>query len=309
MGNIPYQKAPTTIREQIELLKARGVLIENQNFAEKVLESVSYFRFSAYLYPFRIKQSEEDYRQGTSFDLCWRYYRFDRKLRFVIMDALERVEVATRTAVANSMSLKYGAFFYRTAENFATPTDYRRLERFNALLEEALKESKEDFVRHFKKKYDASNGLPIWMAAETMTFGNILTLFKLLKKRDKENISRTFGRDAATFESWLTCLNYVRNVCAHHARIWNRHMAVPIKTPHKSPEWNEPAYPVTTDRIYSVLCVLKYLLDIIVPQSGWTQRLLGLLNDFPEIPRISMGMPRDFEKSSLWSKNPITQGK
>ncbi len=114
--------------------------------------------------------------------------------------------------------------------------------------------------------------MSLWMAAEVMTFGNMLTFFRMLKMRDKKAIARDFGINADTFETWLKSLNFVRNVCAHHGRLWNRHLAIAPGIPNKDPRWHEKRYPIVPHRIYSVLCILKQLIDVIAPQSRWPAR-------------------------------------
>ena len=128
----------------------------------------------------------------------------------------------------------------------------------------------------------------------------MLTLFRLMKKQDKQVIAKSFGSNEHVFESWLTNLNYVRNICAHHGRLWNRQLAVNPLIPAKDLRWHEAAYPISSNRIYSTLCILKSLLDVIVPQSNWKARFYSILAEFPMIHRISMAIPEDFEKSAIW---------
>ena len=300
MGNIPYSKQALSVEDQILLLGKRGVHVEDGGFARQVLETVSYYRFSAYLYPFRKNDGTDDYIPGTSFNQCWQYYRFDRKLRFCVIDAIERVEVAVKTQMVNHLAEKYGPFSYRNTSTFAARLNFSRYQELLTFIDTETQKSREEFVEHFRRTYDASAGLPLWMAVEVMTFGNMLTLFRLMKKQDKQVIAKSFGSNEHVFESWLTNLNYVRNICAHHGRLWNRQLAVNPLIPDKDVKWHETAYPVNPNRIYSTLCILKSLLDVIVPQSNWRSRFYSLLAEFPMIHRISMALPDDFENSAIW---------
>ncbi len=300
MGSIIYSKQAQNITEQILLLQKRGVFINNLTFAQQVLETVSYYRFSAYLFPFRKNDGSDDYIAGTTFETCWQYYRFDRRLRVCIIDAIERVEVATKTKIVNLLATKYGPFAYRDSTIFAFPLNKARYSELLNFVDNETQKSKEEFVNHFRQTYDTANGLPIWMAVEVMTFGNMLTLFRLLKKQDKQAIAKSFGTNEKLFESWLTNLNYIRNVCAHHGRLWNRQLAVNPLIPEKDDKWHEQTYPVNANRIYSTLCILKTLLDSIAPQSNWKHRFYSLLNEFPMIHRVSMALPDNFEKSKIW---------
>ena len=295
-----YTKPALDIPAQLFLLESRGLGIEDVAFARRALENVSYYRFSAYLYPFRRKDGSDGFIPGTTFNQCWQYYRFDRRLRVCVLDAIERVEVAVRTRIANHLSLKYGPFAYRDPSVYADSVNETRFNELLTFIDTETRKSKEDFVEHFRQTYDTSNGLPLWMAVEVMTFGNVLTLFRLMKKQDKQAIAKSLGSNEHVFESWLTHLNYIRNICAHHGRLWNRKYAVNPLIPSKDPKWHEADFPVNATRIYSTLCILKTLLDVVAPQSRWRQRFCTLLAEFPCIHRISMGIPDGFENSAIW---------
>ena len=245
---------------------------------------------------------------GTTFEKVWGYYRFDRKLRFLVMDAIERVEVAVRSSIVNLFAVQHGVFGYRDAANFAKPLDNVRFQKTLQFIDSETTRSNEEFVSHFRASYDSSNGLPLWMAAEVMTFGNLLTFFRLMKMSDKKAVARQFGLTSALMESWLTTLNYIRNICAHHGRLWNRHVAVCPLIPEKDARWHENAYPVNPMRVYSVLTILNALVKKVAPQSGWKVRLFSLLSDFPDIHRLSMAIPTGFEKSALWKEPDAEKG-
>ncbi len=295
-----YPKNALDIPSQLFLLESRGVVIEDMAFARRVLENVSFYRFRAYLFPFLRKDGSGNYAPGTSFNQCWQYYRFDRRLRVCVLDAIERIEVSVRTQIANNISLKYGPFAYRDPSIFAANLNMARYNELLSFIATETIKSKEEFVELFRRTYDTSNGLPLWMAVEEMTFGNVLTLFRLMKKQDKLAIAQSLNSSKTVIESWLTNLNYIRNICAHHGRLWNRKLAVNPLIPSKDAKWHEVNYPVNADRIYSTLCILKTLLDEVAPQSQWKQRFYALLAEFPCIHRVSMGIPDGFENSAIW---------
>lgn len=295
-----YAKPPLPIDAQLNLLESRGMTIEDREFATRALATVSYYRLSAYSFPYRSSNHPDHFVPGTTFSRVWNAYRFDRRLRSVVLDGIERVEIATRTKIVNRFSTQYGAFAYRDPANFAAPLDMVRFSKTLTFIDDETNRSNEEFVSHFRKAYDTTKGLPLWMAAEVMTFGNMLTFFRMLKKRDKKAIAKDFGVNADTFETWLKALNFVRNVCAHHGRLWNRHLAIAPGIPIKDPRWHERRYPIVPHRIYSVLCILKQLIDVIAPQSRWASRFAGLLAEFPDIHRLSMALPTGFEKSLIW---------
>lgn len=298
-----YEKTPLTIEQQIRLLKDRNLVVDNEEFARRILSTVSYYRLTAYLFPFRLKDDSNNFVQGTSIEMVWQYYRFDRKMRFLLIDVIERIEIAIKAMIVNHFSCHYGAFGYTETANFASPINVHRHEKMMECIYSEMNRSKEEFVKHFMTKYDTSQNLPLWMATEIMTFGTMLTFFRMMKKRDKQAIARPFGISEEVLESWLVSLNYIRNICAHHGRIWNRVLAVKPSIPKKLAEWHEDNFPVDVTRIYSILTIGMFLLRTIAPQSGWAMRLQTLLAEFPNIPRLSMGIQNNYQTSSLWRKN------
>lgn len=300
-----YEKPPLSISEQLQLLKDKGVIIQDTAFATKVLSTVNYYRLSAYLYPFR-DPTNGGYMAGTTLEMAWLHYRFDRRLRLHILDALERFEVAFKTQVAYQHAIRYGAFGYRDTANFAkyNMNDYSLRNahaKLLGLIDDEAKRSQEDFIKHYITHYNPQKGLPIWMAVEIMSFGNMLRLYEMEKKADQKAVAAFFGLKRPLMISWLEALRHVRNICAHHGRLWNRYLSISPATPGLDiSAWHDSATPMNAQRIYGVLCVLKYLIDRIAPQSGWNQRLFMLLDDFPNISRKAMGIPKGFDKTSFW---------
>ncbi len=279
------------------LLTSRGLLRDSREIADR-LAAVSYYRLSAYWYPFRL--SDDSLRPGTSMETIWRRYTFDRQLRLLVLDAIERVEIAIRTLVVNQHSLLHGPFGYLDRMHLPnlTPADHGQLLRRTR--EEAGR-SREDFVSHFFGKYTSETDLPLWMACELMTFGGLLTLFRGLATPLKQSIARAYGVSDTVLDSWLLAINQIRNICAHHARLWNRVLGVKPMIPRqrKNPDWHTPVA-IPDDRIFGCLTVLRYLLRITAPTSQWQSRLQTLLSSYPEISTRDMGFPEHWTDSPLW---------
>jgi abortive infection bacteriophage resistance protein len=167
-------------------------------------------------------------------------------------------------------------------------------------VDETIKKSSDEALKAFCEKYCKEDGLPIWIIAEFMTFGNMVTFFRLLNGYDKKMLAKSLGFNSVIFESYLANLNYIRNICAHNERLWNRLIAIKVTIPKKEAKWHEKNFPVNERRIYSSLCILKVLLDKIVEKSDWKNDLYVLLQEYPTIHRKSMGIPDGFENSSIW---------
>lgn len=274
------------------------MVIPDHDALMRQLEAVGYYRLCSYWHPF--KQADSSFIPGTSFQTVWNRYVFDRQLRLAVMDAVERVEVSVRTALVTELAMRHGTFAHLDRRHFPT-ADPQRHARFVEDLRVEAQHSKEQFVEHFKATYDEFPDLPIWAAAETMTFGSMFTLFVMCEKRVQKNVARRYSVGGPVLFSWLKTLNYIRNICAHHARLWNRELAIKPLIPYasNSPDWHNPQT-VSNNRAFVVLTVLNYMLGQVAPQSAWRTRLYALFDRFPEIPLASMGIAPNWRDHVLW---------
>ena len=232
--------------------------------------------------------------------MVWSRYVFDRQLRLAVMGAIERVEVAVRSALTTELAMRHGEFAHIELKNF--PTAYAPTHaRFVEGLRDEARRSKETFVEHFKANYDEFPDLPIWAAAETMTFGAMFTLFKMSEKRVQKDVAWRYRIAGSVLLSWLQTLNYVRNMCAHHARLWNRELAIkPIIPDLKNgPRWHVPQA-IANNRLFVVLTLLHFMLGLIAPESAWRTRLYSLFDRFPDVPLDPMGIPAGWRDHTLW---------
>lgn len=295
-----FAKPALTFPEQADHLIRRG-LVANRDLLVCHLEQVNYYRLSAYWYPFR-KPDSDYFEADTSFSLIWDHYVFDRQLRVVVIDAIERVEVAIKTHLANELALKHGPFAHLDRAHLPGLDHFRHRKLMEKIQQEEDR-SREPFVKHFHTKYTSETNLPLWMAIEVMDFGTILTLFRGVDQYTKRTVAGRYGVSAKVLESWLVSLNYVRNACAHHARLWNRVLSVRPLIPRQNnvPAFHTPSAP-SPERLYAILTILRYLLNHIAPQSHWAQRLERLWAEkHPSIPIQRMGFPNDWKQSPIWA--------
>ncbi len=292
-----YTKPSLSFEEQADLLIGRG-MGGDRALIVKRLSAVNYYRLSGYWYTFR--NTDDSFKRGTTFEEAWDRYAFDRHLRLLVMDAIAHIEVAVRTRIAYHHSQEFGAFGYAT-DSTSLPGLKDRAE-FLARVGEEVSRSRETFVEHFQKKYGADHdALPIWMATEVFSFGTTLTLFKGCPLGVADKVADLFGVPSKVLSSWLLCLNAVRNICAHHGRLWNRVLGVKpmIPRPYTHPDWHQP-YSVPNDRVFGVLTICRYCLDRIDLEGRWLERFNDLLRGFPTIPLERMGFPSDWVSSQLW---------
>lgn len=219
-----FNKTPATIKQQIEILEARGCIIEDKELAHTCLVNINYYRLAHYFAPFLEKKGK--YIDGTRFEDIINLYEFDRLLRRLIMTYLEEIEIYFRALTSNYHAVKYGALGYLNASSFDIGHNHQaflsKIERLAELNE------KEDFVIHHKKKYGGV--MPVWAAMELFSFGTLTYFFIDMKPADKKELAQQhFDLSYRTIEDRLLCLSDLRNACAHYTRLYDKPFSMAVK--------------------------------------------------------------------------------
>ncbi|RKX35668.1 MAG: DNA-binding protein [Verrucomicrobia bacterium] len=296
-----YNKPALTFEQQAEQLIGRGLIADKEQLVQR-LEATSYFRLSGYLYPFRARGSDK-FQSGTTLESVWRLCLFDQRLRTLLIDAIEAIEVFTRTQLAYHFAHLHGPFGYHNPKCLPQlrPDAFLKWQRkLDDQVDRCLR-SKEEFHVHFFNRYgDEHSRPPIWCLIELMDFGSMLTFYRGIDYRIKQRIADKVGIPDRVFGSWLLSLNTVRNRCAHHSRLWNWTLGNPVLLPtqRKYPEWHSPGFPNNQIGIILVLC--RHLLESISPANRWTERLFQHFAEFPEISVREMGLPESWQQHPLW---------
>lgn len=287
-----YLKPALTFDQQLDLLRQRGLTVRDPARALRWLQSVSYYRLSAYCLPLK---DGERFCPETDFNDIAGLYIFDRKLRLLVLDAIERIEVSIRTSVTYEIGHAYGAFGHTDPTNFVPGFDHSRF--MSELLDEERR-ARETFALHFRQQYAEEPHLPVWMATELLSFGTISRLYQSLDPKLRQHIAAPYAVDAQFLVSWLHTLTYVRNVCAHHKRLWNRQLAIKPRFPSRSLAW--PHQVPDNGRLYAVLVVLRHMMKLNSPNSKWVERLHDLLAAHSTAPQSAMGFPGGWQKLTTW---------
>jgi abortive infection bacteriophage resistance protein len=296
---VNYSKTSTLPQDLILLLKNRGLIIADEQKAISYLTNIGYYRLSAYCYPL-LKEPKTDhvYKPGATFDLVMNMYRFDRKLRILLFNEIEKIEVAIRSILTNYAGEALNDVFWMTDPKYFHNTGV--FSKTLAFIRLETDKTKEEFITHFRSKY--SNPYPpAWMIAETVTLGVLCNTYNNLKsKAIQKKIAGYFSLSIPVFSSWIMILANLRNLCGHHVRIWNKENPL-VPAPLKSPAfpWIDSS---TTDlkRIYYRICIIKYLLFTVSPNNTFTQKLESLLTEYPTIDIQAMGFPADWQSEPLW---------
>ena len=294
----PFAKPPTTFAQQVALLQQRGMIIADPQEAEFYLQQLNYYRLAAYWRPFEDNHSNHQLRAGTRCEDVLNLYVFDRELRLLILDAIERVEVSVRTQWAYQLAHHHGAHAHLDA---ALAFNAQRWQSNLAKLQEEVVRSDEVFIRHLLDTY-CEPLPPVWAVCEVMSLGLLSRWYNNLGPMPtRRAIAASYGLDEKLLESWLRHLSLVRNTCAHHSRLWNREFTVTPALPRNKPVGLAPQLRQSSRRLYNTLVILLYLMDRIAPHHHWRQRLHRLLADHA-IPVAAMGFPLNWQILPIWKE-------
>ncbi len=336
----PSPKSFLTCEDLADLLINRNLVADKNELIQR-LSSVSYYRLTGYLYPFRetltlpdgSRTKGENYRNGTTLEIVWKYYLFDRRLRFLLLDAIERIEIALRAQIAHRWAKTTGSInpqAHKKSYNKAfikKKLDEKLLEK----MQESYDRSSLDCVIHHKNKgITEAKNLPIWVLMELTTIGELVWVFGGLKETLQKDIAAHFGfTDADFFASVLTLIHRARNVCAHHSRVWNaswqQYSSGSKKSSQKTPHWRPIVKSVTADWLLAwdsqtsrwqpqpgtqsvkitstafLLMACNIFLKQVAHTSSWLTRFKELMSR-PETPyqaMIGMGLPKH------WREHPF----
>lgn len=313
-----YSKPYLAVPQQIALLRARGMAVEDDAKATEYLQRIGYYRLSAYWHPMRLRDPNsgavlDSFCEGTAFKEATDLYTFDGRLRLIMLDALERLEVSLRTEVALALGKRSSkahreiqhmdAKFGQTGKN-GKPSKHREwLQR----LDRKFLHSKDKFAEHFRTKYPGDD-MPVWIAVELLDFGPLSHLIEGMKYKDRQEIGLNYGGiDANQLTSWVRSLAFTRNVCAHHSRLWNKPLvsqpSISTQKSHASLHHVLSA-PGGNSRLYAVACIAQHMLSYANPRTSWRERFLNHIASFPHSPRLDIsaaGFPADLASKPIWT--------
>lgn len=308
-----FKKEWKSYQEQVDILESRGLMIDNREKALDYLNRIGYYRLSGYWHPFRelIDGSKrgDHFIENSYFHDAVKLYVFDKRLRLLALDAIERIELAIRVEIAHRLGEKdifahenpdlFHGKFSRHVEKKRGMTKHQQ---WLSHLERQLKRAgKEPFIQHYNEKY--SGKYPIWVVIEIWDFGLLSHLFAGLQVTDQNAIAKCYGiDDGKLFSQWIRSLNYIRNVSAHHGRLWNANIIDRSPVINLDPYWGS----LNNYRAFYYFCIMQQLLKYICPNSRWGTRFIELMDSFPKLENNAVslknfGMIEGWKEWDLWS--------
>lgn len=303
-----FNKPPKSYQALIEKLADRNLTINDHDLAMGHLRNIGYYRLVGYGLPFELR-NEDGSRQGiykpdTSFDTLLNVYITDRKIRILLLSAIERIEVAIRNIINHELACKYqSAHWYLDASIFKESDDFSHRDflkqiRLHTLKNEEADSDKEGkievFIHHYYRQYDEPEYPPCWMVAEILSLGAWSKVYENLSvSRDRKIISRQLSLPPATLQSWLHSLTYLRNMCAHHSRLFGRKFVMRPNQISNTPFVQE-------NRLFNYICVVFRLLKTISPNSDWLDEFHDQLEPLSEDLLQQYGFDINWLEHSFW---------
>jgi abortive infection bacteriophage resistance protein len=298
-----FNKPPKTFQEQLELLIERGLIVNNIERALHYLSHLNYYRLEAFLLPFEVSRNPHQFAKDTHFEQILNHYLFDRELRLHLLDAIERIEVSFRTQWAYHLSHAYGTHAHLIdSKGVSKKSNWYRANIED--LKEHIERSDEPFIKHFRETYDEELP-PAWVSCEVMSLGLLSRFYSNLRANKVRNaIAATYQVDEKFLEGFMEHLSYVRNVCAHHSRLWNRHLSKKMPLPKGKPSGIRDNIFIdeihkTEHKLYNTLVLIQHILTLICADSHWAKSLELLISKYG-IDVKHMGFPEDWKNRPLW---------
>lgn len=295
LSKIPFAKPPLPFAHQIKLLEQRGMIVEDQRAAEYYLTFIGYYRLSGYWRYFTDPNDRfrEKFYDNTTFQMVLDLYMFDRKLRTLLIDALERIEIAFKATVSHESSMLKGAFWLCDEKNFGRGLHESVLADVDTAIGKGKEKPQHLFINHFYSSYTDERP-PSWMVFETLSFGAASRIFKAARGEIQTEVAKHFGINRAVLESWMHTLAFARNVCAHSGRLCTRTFTIKPKIPHGF------STQVKTDRLYAICCIVHHIMKTISDGTKWSERLKDLVFERGHCTLESMGFPKNWEEEEFW---------
>ena len=263
-----FNKTAKTIDEQIQKLKDRNLIIEDEKSAKEILFSINYYNFSGYLFDYR---KQDGTYSDVSFEKVYKIYKCDERIKSLLLYAIELIEHNLRTKLSYRIAHLTSPSGYCDSCNFNDIINHKKLmQKFDKAV---IRNKNLPFVKHHLIKY---NGFfPVWVAVELFSLGMILNCYKNLKTPIRKAIAKDFNTGVNQLSNWIECTSYLRNLSAHYMRLYNFNIQ---KTPMRCKK-NSPNF-VNTYKLYDIIYIMRFLIP---DKKEWNNYILpGIEHIFTE---------------------------
>lgn len=294
-------KPPKTIAEQIALLQGRNLAFRHLPNAPHFLSNISYYRLKGYWWEMQDDFINHHFRNGSFFEDAIDLYNFDRHFRLILFNAIERIEIALRTKLIYHLSLAHGAEWYLNPSLFDKQNEFASF--VSKIYADMGRSSEEFMVKHFQNH--PTEHPESWKGLEVLTLGTLSKLYQNIRHQlpQKSQIATEFGLNNQKYlASWLITMTLIRNIIAHHGRLWNRVIINKYDWPPTTPKPLLTYIPNNVQRrkVFPILSAILYLNNEVSPGHHVKSELLQLFQNFPNTPLAKMGFPANWQNEPIW---------
>ncbi len=295
-------KKALSYEEQVRrFVDEHALFISDEKYAIDILEKVNYYRLSAYGIGLKQKNDPEKYVDGVSIETLYDLYLFDSQFKNILLHVIEQIEVELRTQISNHLAMVYGADALENLYNFEDKFNKNGKSIYEIMLgnlhKEIIRQKKIPFVSHHIHHYGGH--FPVWVAIELFTFGNLASLFDVMKLDDQKNVANHYKARPHQLNSWVLSLVEIRNICAHYGRLYN----MPLKQQPFLYKEHRKYRTSHTNKVFPLLLVIKRMLSSDERWDLFYSQIKELMNQYTDVVQLSfMGFPKDWE-SVLTEKN------
>lgn len=292
--------------ELVAQLKSRGMIINNIPYAEKKLSQVGYYRLSGFWHISRKANNDgslsDNFLDSVIFEDVYKLYIFDKKLRILLLDIIERLEINIRTIIAHELG-REDPLAYEDSQlinskflKYQWKNNSYAYAKWLDSTASKISRCKDESIKWHR---DKEKPLPFWVITETWDFGTLSKYYSLLKGQYQRKIAKQFNIDENTLKNWLNEINIVRNLSAHHSRIWNRsftRIAVPNFNDAKLAKFKKAKTYFSNlnldekskERLFSRIAILWYLVSQTSESYTWLNKIKEIIDDFPQVPNAKL---------------------
>ena len=294
-------KPAKTYADQIALLQSRNMSFRQIADAPHFLANISYYRLKGYWWEMQDNRVNHHFVNGSFFEDVIDLYNFDRHFRLIVFNAIERIDISLRTKLIYHLSHGYGPEWYLNPSLFDNPKEFALF--VSKVYLDMGRSSEEFMVKHFQNH--PTEHPESWKSLEVLTLGSLSKLYQNIKHQlpEKNTISREFGLyNQKYLTSWLISITVIRNIIAHHSRLWNRVLINKYDWPTSTPKILLSYIPDNNQRrkIFPLLSAILYMNNEISPGNSIKQELIELFKKFPQIHLSRMGFPNHWQNETLW---------
>ena len=296
-----------SLDEQVEILRSKGLIIEDEAFAKEVLLRENYFFINGYRSLLMNSYTDKTFIVGSTFRELYGIFLFDRSFRNILFKNLLIIENQLKSVISYQLSKKYG---YRD-KDYLNPKNFTKdrikSRRVKDVIDKMKRQIRVNGAHHLATMHYINNYgyVPLWVLVKVLSFGIVCELYLILKPEDQVAIADIFGISTNYLENFLPVLSNYRNLCAHEDIVYERKTEKGIVNTTYHEKLNIPVmdeeYIYGKNDIFAVLIVMKYLLReddfrMMMKEVEYEiEKLDGVVDSIP-IEKIldQMGIPSNY---------------